>query len=101
MNEEKIITLKRFWIIKGALILFFAGSVFAGGFYVGKLKESMNITTAMIYAEREMRVKHPSLNLISDGTPFCYSQGNIYPAKIIPTKRSLMPIFKTLRNKEF
>ena len=101
MSEERAISNKRFWAIKSALIFFFAVSVFASGFYVAKRLENKNITTAMVFAEREMRLKHPALNLISDGTPFCYDKGNVWPAKIIPTKRSLMPIFKTMRAKEF
>lgn len=82
------------------ILLFVA--VFILGYAVGTRLESTRVKAAMLVARQEVIKENPVLELVITGQPFCYSQGNIYPAKIIPRKnRSLMPWFKTVRLDEF
>ena len=108
MDEHFVLNkqLKRFWIIKGALIFTFALSCVWTGYFFGTYKMSLKVQ-ASVMAARNILLAEPSAvgksyQLITSGMPFCYNQGNIYTAKIVPVKnRSLMPWFKTVQAEEF
>lgn len=98
--------LKRFWIIKGALIFCFAIACVWTGYFFGSYKMNLKIQGATMAARSLLLKEHSavgrSYQLITSGMPFCYNQGNVYPAKIVPVKnRSLMPWFKTVQAEEF
>ena len=75
------------------------------GYFIGTWKMSLKVQASAM-AARNLLLTEPSAigkssQLITSGVPFCYNQGNIYEAIIIPTKRSLMPLFKTVQAEEF
>ena len=99
MNEERVsMPLRRFVFWIAASVIAYSLIVGFIGFEIGQWKESENITSAMVFADRELRKKHPILNLMSDGTSFCYDTGNIYPVEKVPRRyKSLLPLFKAVQ----
>ena len=94
-TNSHVITLRHFWIIKTSLIIAIAVVFTAFGYHLG----ARRMEIAQQFGHDAAIAEYPAIVLMQSGQTFCQDRGNIYPAELVPTRRAMLPVFRTVRMK--